>query len=68
MEKTPFSFLQENTVFLVMMAICRNLFRFLIDFISNKLNFISPTFRLKKFIFLFMIVSAKWIKQGRRIS
>jgi len=33
-KKMPFSFLQENTVFLVMMAICRNLFHFLTDFIS----------------------------------
>ena len=57
-KKMPFSFLQENTVFLIMMAICRNLFYFLTDFIK-------PNYRLKKFIFRFMIVPAKWIKQGR---
>jgi hypothetical protein len=65
-KKMPFSFLQENTVFLVMMAICRNLFHFLTDFISKKLDFIKPTFRLKKFIFRFMVVPSKWIKQGRQ--
>jgi hypothetical protein len=49
-KKMPFSFLHENTVFLVMMAIYRNHYHFLTDFISKKLDFIKPTFRLKKFI------------------
>ena len=65
-EKMPFSFLHENTVILVMMAICRNLYHFLTNFISKKLNFIKPTFRLKKFIFRFMVVSSKWITKGRQ--
>jgi len=65
-KKMPFSFLQENTVFRIIMAICRNLFHFLTNFISKKLEFIKPNYRLKKFIFRFMIVPAKWIKQGRR--
>ncbi len=65
-KKMPFSFLHENTVFLVMMAICRNLYHFLIKFISRKIDFIKPNFRLKKFIFRFMVVPAKWIKQGRQ--
>ena len=65
-KKMPFSFLHENTVFLVMMAICRNLYHFLTDFISKKLNFIKPTFRLKKFIFRFMVVPSKWINRGRQ--
>jgi len=65
-KKMPFSFLHENTVFLIMMAICRNLFHFLTDFISRKLDFIEPNFRLKKFIFRFMIVPSKWIKRSRQ--
>lgn len=65
-KKMPFSFLQENTVFLIMMAICRNLYHFLTEFISQKLDFIEPTFRLKRFIFRFMTVPAKWIKRGRQ--
>ena len=64
--KMPFSFLHENTVFMVMMAICRNLFHYLTKFISRKLDFIKPVFRLKKFIFRFMVVPSKWIKQGRQ--
>ena len=65
-KKMTSSFLHENTVFLVMMAICRNLFHFLTEFISRKLDFIKPNFRLKKFIFRFMVVPSKWIRQGRR--
>jgi hypothetical protein len=65
-KKMPFSFLHENTVFLVMMAICRNLFHFLTQLIAQKLDFVQPTFRLKKFIFRFMLVPSKWIKQGRQ--
>jgi hypothetical protein len=65
-KKMPFSFLEQNTVFLIMMAICRNMFHFLTDFISKKLDFIKPSFRLKKFIFRFMVVPSKWIKRGRQ--
>ncbi|MFT6336486.1 MAG: hypothetical protein ACI86M_001188 [Saprospiraceae bacterium] len=63
--KLPFSFLEENTVFLIVMAICRNLYHFLLKHISEKLDFVKPNFRIKKFIFRFMIVPAKWIKQAR---
>lgn len=64
--RLPFSFLEENTVFLIVMAICRNLYHFLLGIISEKLEFVKSNFRLKKFIFRFMIVPAKWIKQARR--
>jgi len=65
-KKMPFSFLQENTVFLIMMAICRNLFHFLTGFISKRVGFIKSSYRLKKFIFRFMVVPSKWISQGRQ--
>jgi hypothetical protein len=63
--KLPFSFLEENTVFLILMAICRNLYHFLLEAISKKVEFVKSNFRIKKFIFRFMIVPAKWIKQAR---
>jgi len=65
-KKMPFSFLEQNTVFMAMMAICRNMYHFLTDFISKRLEFIQPSFRLKKFIFRFMVVPSKWIKRGRQ--
>jgi hypothetical protein len=64
--KLPFSFLNENTVFMIIMAMCRNIFHFLTEFISKKVDFVKPTFRLKKFIFRFIIVPAKWVKQSRQ--
>jgi hypothetical protein len=65
-KKMPFSFLHENTVFLIMMAICRNLFHFLTNQVSKCLGFIKPNFRLKKFIYRFVAVPSKWITRGRQ--
>ena len=65
-KKMPCSFLNENTVFLVVMAICRNLYHFILEVVSKKVDFIQPTFRLKKFIYRFIVVPAKWIKQSRQ--
>jgi len=65
-KKMPFSFLEQNTVFLILMAICRNLFHFLTSYISRRVDFIEPTFRLKKVIYRFMVVPSKWIKRGRQ--
>jgi len=65
-KKMPFSFLEQNTVFLILMAICRNMFQFLTDYISKKVDFIKPNFRLKKVIYRFMVVPSKWIKRGRQ--
>jgi hypothetical protein len=64
-KKLPFSYLHENTVFMIIMAICRNIFHYLTDFISTKLDFVKPYYRLKKFIFRFITVPAKWIKRAR---
>jgi hypothetical protein len=65
-KKMPFSFLEQNTVFLTVMAICRNMFHFLTDFISKRVDFVQSNFRLKKFIYRFMVVPSKWIKKGRQ--
>lgn len=65
-KKMPFSFLEQNTVHLLVMAICRNLYHFLLSKISEKTGFVKSNFRLKRFIFRFMTVPAKWIKRGRQ--
>ncbi len=62
----PFSFLHENTVYMIIMAICKNVYQFLIEFISKRVDFIKPHFRLKKFIFRFVTVPAKRISRGRQ--
>jgi sporulation protein YlmC with PRC-barrel domain len=60
----PFSFLNENTVFMMIMAMCRNFYLYLIDKLSQKIDFVENNFRLKKFIFRFIVVPYKWIKKG----
>jgi hypothetical protein len=64
--KLPFSFLHENTVFMIIMAMCRNMYHFLIEYISKKVDFVKPFYRLKKFILRFVVVPTKWIRRARQ--
>lgn len=64
--KLPCSFLHENTAFMIMTAIYSNLYQFIIASFSKKVSWLSENFRLKKFIFRFITVSAKWIRTGGR--
>ena len=64
--KLPFSFLSENTAYLLLTALIRNIFVFIKEKYSQVLNWIQPTDRIKKFIFRFMTVPAKWIKTARQ--
>lgn len=63
--KLPYSFLSANTSFMIITAIYANFYAFVIDLYSQKLDWLKPNFRLKKFIFRFVNVAAKWIKTGR---
>ena len=60
----PFSFLEENTVYMLITAMCRNFYLYFVEKIADKIPFIEKTFRLKKFIFRFVVVPFKWIKKG----
>ena len=62
----PFSFLKENTVFLIATAILKNFFLHLLDVIGGRVKGLDRTARLKRFLRMFVIVPAKWIKSGRR--
>lgn len=64
--KLPCSFLHENTAFMIMTALYANLYQFILTRFSKKLSFVKENFRLKKFIFRFITVAAKWIKTGRQ--
>ena len=55
----PFSFMEENTVFLTVMMMCKNIYTWLIAIFSEKFTDLKKTFRLKKFIFRFITVPAK---------
>lgn len=67
-DKMPFSKLEQNTVFLLIMAMCRNLYAHIIEKFSQKVKFLSPNFRIKKFIFRFICIPAKWVCSGRMIK
>jgi hypothetical protein len=62
----PFSFLEENTVYMILTAMCRNFYLFLLEKLSKKISFVKPYYRLKKFIFRFVTVPFKWIRRGRQ--
>lgn len=65
-KKLPFSFLEQNTVFMLVMAMCRNFFLHLLTVFSKKVSFVKTTYRLKKFIFRFVVVPFKWIRHSRQ--
>lgn len=62
----PFSTLSSNTVFLYFMAMCKNIYHQLIKRFSKRFKELKPTYRIKKFIFKFIILPAKWIKRSRQ--
>ena len=65
--RMPFSFMEENTVFLMVMMICKNIYTWLIDKFSHVYSGLKKNFRLKKFIFRFITVPVKWIKSGGQL-
>lgn len=62
----PFSKISQNTVFLIFTAICRNLYDHIILTFTTKFKQLTPRDRLKKFIFRFICLPAKWIKKARQ--
>jgi len=61
----PFSNLNENTVYMIFTAMCRNVFSFVIKLFSIGNKLLQPNFRIKKFIYRFVILPAKWLKRSR---
>ena len=62
----PCSFLGENTVFLLLTAMAKNFYACLIKKIATLFDDLEPGSRVKRFIFRFIAVPAKWIKTGRQ--
>jgi hypothetical protein len=61
----PFSKLKFNTVHLILTAICKNIYNYIINVFSVRYQNLSSKDRIKKFIFRFICIPAKWIKSGR---
>ncbi len=66
-DNIPFSNLNENTVFLILTAMARNIYSYLIRIFSYGNQVLKSNFRVKKFIFRFIIMPAKWTKRSRQI-
>ena len=62
----PFSFMNENTVFMLITAMLKNFFLYLTQTLSGSVKAIRKTSRLKKVILHFICVPAKWVRSGRR--
>lgn len=62
----PFSFLNQNGAFMILMAMIKNFYNYVLKKVSEVFTDITPTTRLKRFIFRFIAVSGKWLYQGRR--
>ena len=61
----PFSFMNENTVFMLITAMLKNFFLYLTQTLSGSIKAIRKTSRLKKVLLHFICVPAKWTKSGR---
>ena len=62
----PFSFMAENMVFMMVTAMLKNFYLYLIRNISEKVKPLKKTSRLKAFILHFVSVPAKWVRTGRQ--
>lgn len=62
----PCSFLKENTVFLLLTAMLSNFYDYFVKKVAGNVDFIKPSDRVKRFIFRFVSVPAKWVKTGRQ--
>ena len=62
----PHSFLEENTVYLIIMAFAHIIYKYILGLFSDVVEGLSKTSRLKKFIFRVINIVAKFTKSGRR--
>ncbi len=62
----PFSWLDLNTVFMILSAISFVLFEYIKKIYSQKLSFVKQSMRLKSFILRFIAVPVKWVTSARQ--
>ncbi len=62
----PFSFLNQNGAFMIIMAMIKNFYNYVLSKISKVFTNIKPNTRLKRFVFRFIAVAGKWRYQGRQ--
>ncbi len=62
----PHSFLEENTVYLILMAFVHVVYKYLLEIFSGVVEGLTKTSRLKRFIFRLVNIVAKFTRSGRR--
>ena len=62
----PCSFMNENTSFMILMAMAKNFYNYFVEKVSKVFTNIKPTTRLKGFIFRFISVAGKWVFKARQ--
>ena len=62
----PCSDMNYNTVYLILTAMIKNFYNYIVRKVSEVFEDIQPTSRLKKFLFRFICVAGTWIKQSRQ--
>lgn len=65
-DRLPKSFMEENTVFLLLTALIRNFYKFIMERQEVKKFGLKATSRIKAFVFKFISVPAKWIRTSRQ--
>jgi len=62
----PCSDMNHNTVYLILTAMIKNFFNYIVHKVSAVFDDILPTSRLKRFIFRFICVPARWYYRSRK--
>ena len=65
-DRLPKSFMAENTVFLLLTALVRNFYKFIMERLEEKKFGLKATSRIKAFVSKFITVPAKWIRTSRQ--
>ncbi len=64
-KQMPFSFLNQNNTFMIITAMIKNFYTYFVGLVSKVFDNISPTTRIKRFVFRFISVAGKWVHQSR---
>ncbi len=62
----PFSTMEDNTVFLLFTAMLKNFHLYLLSKVSGVFPGVDMRSRLKRFVFAFIVVPAKWVLVARQ--
>ena len=62
----PCSDMNCNTVYLILTAMIKNFYNYIVQRVSKVFTDIPPTSRLKRFIFRFICVPGRWYYRGRQ--